>query len=317
MTDNNFIHNNPDFNEFVRITAERLGTSAGIVEKDYWVTEVLRVLVNSNACEFLFKGGTSLSKGYGLIRRFSEDLDILVTSSKHESIGQSTASKLLKQMETEACTAPGINLDSSNPGNFSGKSPPKRVSILSYLKNANVDTGVLPFIKLEMSIHKGTFPCEKRSINSFIAEAILNIAPGNANEFTNIQPFQIDCLDPLRTFAEKINAIASAYRAGELVQKVRHYYDLYYLLESPLVAKRLNSNEHIKIKHSIREIDTAFKQNDLTHNYENPGLSEAFSLKREEINALNQAYDASPIFYGEKPTFKQIIDKINTMKELF
>ena len=317
MTENNFIHNNSDFNEFVRITAERLGTSEGIVEKDYWVTEVLRVLVNSNNCEFIFKGGTSLSKGYGLIRRFSEDVDILVTSSKHELIGQSTANKLLKQMEIEACTTPGISLDTNHTGNFSGKSPPKRVSILSYLKNASVDSGVLPFIKLEMAVHKGGFPSEERPINSFIATEILKVAPDRANDFTNSQPFQVNCLDPLRTFAEKVNAISSAHRTGELVQKVRHYYDLYYLLESPLVSKRLNSEEHIKIKQSIRDVDAAFKQDDKNHNYEQPGLSDAFSPKPDLLRELSQAYNASPIFYGEKPTFKEIIDKITSDKERF
>ena len=101
------------------------------------------------------------------------------------------------------------------------------------------------------------------------------------------------------------------------MQKVRHYYDLYYLLESPLVSKKLGGEEHIKIKQSIRDVDTTFKQDDKNHNYEQPGLSEAFSLKSELFNELNQAYNASPIFYGEKPTFKQIIDKINSDRERF
>ena len=69
-------------------TANRLGTTLQNVEKDFWVCLVLDVLFNgrdSSEPRLLFKGGTSLSKAYGLISRFSEDLDITVF---REDIGQ-------------------------------------------------------------------------------------------------------------------------------------------------------------------------------------------------------------------------------------
>lgn len=69
-------------------TANRLGTTLQNVEKDFWVCLVLDVLFNgrdSNEPRLLFKGGTSLSKAYSLISRFSEDLDITVF---REDIGQ-------------------------------------------------------------------------------------------------------------------------------------------------------------------------------------------------------------------------------------
>ena len=69
-------------------TANRLGTPIQNVEKDFWVTWTLDLLFNGRQASeprLLFKGGTSLSKAYGLISRFSEDIDITVF---REDIGQ-------------------------------------------------------------------------------------------------------------------------------------------------------------------------------------------------------------------------------------
>jgi predicted nucleotidyltransferase component of viral defense system len=78
-----YLRNSPAEFEALRDSAsERLGLNRGAVEKDYWATEVLR-----SACAMdvgvegiVFKGGTSLSKAFGLIERFSEDVDLLVVT---------------------------------------------------------------------------------------------------------------------------------------------------------------------------------------------------------------------------------------------
>lgn len=67
-----------EFGPTLDAAAERIGISATAVEKDYWVSEVLRVLASDFGGDFIFKGGTSLSKGYRIVERFSEDIDILV-----------------------------------------------------------------------------------------------------------------------------------------------------------------------------------------------------------------------------------------------
>jgi predicted nucleotidyltransferase component of viral defense system len=69
--------NNNDFSELIRLTAIRFNISPEFVEKDYWITLLLNRLSQSVYAEsVVFKGGTSLSKGYRLINRFSEDIDI-------------------------------------------------------------------------------------------------------------------------------------------------------------------------------------------------------------------------------------------------
>ena len=77
--------NDADFEGAVVSAAERLGLAPLFVEKDYWVTQVLRALHDQHAGAFVLKGGTSLSKGYELIERFSEDVDILIQPAKGDS----------------------------------------------------------------------------------------------------------------------------------------------------------------------------------------------------------------------------------------
>lgn len=73
-----YLHNHEDFKYFIIETARQVNLSEFIVEKDYWVIYLLKNLVKSEfANEFVFKGGTCLSKAYNLIERFSEDILII------------------------------------------------------------------------------------------------------------------------------------------------------------------------------------------------------------------------------------------------
>ena len=72
-----FVHEDPDFQQLVGIVARDKGIDAALIEKDYWVTHTLWAL-HETGLDLWFKGGTSLSKGFGLIQRFSEDLDLMI-----------------------------------------------------------------------------------------------------------------------------------------------------------------------------------------------------------------------------------------------
>ena len=68
----------PDFDQVILQAAEHFQLRPGIIEKDYYVTEVLRIIAAAAGDKVIFKGGTSLSKGWNLIQRFSEDIDIFL-----------------------------------------------------------------------------------------------------------------------------------------------------------------------------------------------------------------------------------------------
>jgi len=75
-----FIHNDPEFKELLSIVSSIKGLDITLVEKDYWIMHTLYSL-KQQGIEFELKGGTSLSKGYGLIHRFSEDIDIHIRTN--------------------------------------------------------------------------------------------------------------------------------------------------------------------------------------------------------------------------------------------
>ncbi len=72
-----FVHQDPDFDKLLAIVAREVGIAEALVEKDYWVTHTLWAL-HRTGLDIWFKGGTSLSKGFGIIHRFSEALDLMI-----------------------------------------------------------------------------------------------------------------------------------------------------------------------------------------------------------------------------------------------
>jgi len=75
-----FVHNDTEFKELLNIVSSEKGIDITLVEKDYWLMPALYSL-QQQGIEFEFKGGTSLSQGYGLIHRFSEDIDIHIRTN--------------------------------------------------------------------------------------------------------------------------------------------------------------------------------------------------------------------------------------------
>lgn len=72
-----FVHDDRDFPQLLTLVTEETRIAPALVEKDYWVTHCMWAL-HQTGLDLWFKGGTSLSKGYGIIERFSEDLDLMV-----------------------------------------------------------------------------------------------------------------------------------------------------------------------------------------------------------------------------------------------
>ena len=79
-----FVHDDRDFPQLLTLVTEETRIAPALVEKDYWVTHCMWAL-HQTGLDLWFKGGTSLSKGYGIIERFSEDLDLMVQSDVHET----------------------------------------------------------------------------------------------------------------------------------------------------------------------------------------------------------------------------------------
>ena len=89
-----------EINVVLSATSAKMNFNTNVVEKDWWVTMVLKALFQTSCAEYLtFKGGTSLSKGWGLIERFSEDIDVAFDKSFWgvEGINKSQRDKIRKK----------------------------------------------------------------------------------------------------------------------------------------------------------------------------------------------------------------------------
>lgn len=105
-----FLHDTPDFGDLIEVLAGQMGIDPGLVEKDYWIMQALWGL-QAGGFAFELKGGTSLSKGYQLIHRFSEDIDILIHPDGDLPVGRNHT----KAAQAALCPAGLVRLRPSVP----------------------------------------------------------------------------------------------------------------------------------------------------------------------------------------------------------
>ncbi len=103
----------PDFEQAILRAAEHFrerNLRPAIIEKDYYVTEALRVIANTSGDKIIFKGGTSLSKGWNLIQRFSEDIDIFLDPAAFQpALGKNAIDRELKKLRDAVEQHPALS----------------------------------------------------------------------------------------------------------------------------------------------------------------------------------------------------------------
>ncbi len=220
-----------DFEGAVQSAAEHLGLAPLFVEKDYWVTQVLRALHEHYPGAFLLKGGTSLSKGYGLIERFSEDVNVLVQPASGDSAKSREGT--LGKMTIEVARSLDMDwLQARKPGR--GKRA-HRADVLRYPRVVRAAVAV-PVenrgVLLETGFAEGEWPSEMVSLTPMLCEP-LELDP---DEYEDTAPFQVRALKPMRTLLEKLSLLhhAATCHARDATGDQRcgrHYYDVYRLLD--------------------------------------------------------------------------------------
>ena len=212
---------------YVTRIAEHSGIPAAHLEKDFWVTEVLRGAAAASAstgCSVIFKGGTSLSKAHRLIQRFSEDIDLIVVMPQG---GKSSKDTTLKNFVAAAATATGITpaIDRS-----SATKGVKRTAVFEYPTGHN--TGQLKSgVHMELGTRGGALPHRRLPIRSLIVEHAET--SGLPIDFIEAATTSILVLEPVRTLVEKIVLLHHAATEGDERRQrlaARHYYDVDRLL---------------------------------------------------------------------------------------
>lgn len=213
---------------------EILDIPTGVVEKDYWVAQVLRALQTTYPGEFIFKGGTSLSKGFQLIERFSEDIDVLVRDRDGDS--NKVRYQRLKAMTKTAAAAVGDpggearRIGGDDAGLF-------RIEHLHYGPETEGPAFMLPYIRLDIGILGGIKPHGTRVISTLVGDVLASEAAFSPVDFDDLSPFGVPVLHPGRTLVEKLMlvntvAVRHSHDRYELRRQrsARHFYDIHCLL---------------------------------------------------------------------------------------
>ena len=210
----------------IYLSYQQTGMMVQAIEKDYYVTMLLQILAREIPY-VVFKGGTSLSKCYKVIRRFSEDIDITIDSLLSQ--GQK---RKVKQVIVDAATELGMRID--NLSEIRSRRDYNRY-ILSYNSAIPLANDVLKStVVLETSYTSVSFPTVRLPIHSYI-ECMMEIEAPNLLSEYSLLPFEMKVQGIDRTLADKVFAVCDYYLQGKTTKHSRHLYDIYKLL--PLVPQ--------------------------------------------------------------------------------
>lgn len=312
--------------------ASRLsGISAKAIEKDWWVTFSLKMVFNTPyARHFAFKGGTSLSKGWQLIDRFSEDIDISLSS---EAVGipyvEKPSKTFVEQLRRAGCSFTSNELLEALKTEFRNAQVPENLysieaePVRANMPDTDPQTLYVNFVslfdpnpyfadrvKIEFSVRSLKEPSIKRSMNSLLVTHF-------PNENYSEEKFEVLTINPNRTLIEKILLLHEEYNRDEKAKirterMSRHYYDLFQLSKQDFTSKTLKDYSFIEEIIEHRKYYSKLKRFDYN------------TLKTGSINIipnadilkeLEQDYEKMrmEMIYGNPPTFVQIIQ---TMKKL-
>lgn len=228
------------FSDVLSASSKYFGIKSEFIEKDYWITLLLKNLVSSKYSEFaVFKGGTSLAKAYRLIDRFSEDLDIAIITSSCNNTYE--IKKLIRNIEKHIT----INFNEIYIEGLTSKVSRYRRAVFEYLTidNTNQNNKVI----LEINSFANPIPFNKVFIQTMIADFF--VQTGNSifiNQF-NLQSFEIKTLSIVQTLLEKLaSLIRFSYDSqtfDSISSKIRHFYDLYFLMKQPCCIDFANTSQ--------------------------------------------------------------------------
>jgi hypothetical protein len=303
-----FLHRHRDFADLIGIIADERGIAPELVEKDYWIMHCLYGLQQLGH-QYELKGGTSLSKGYGLIARFSEDIDIRIEPRADQAVAVGTNQMKPKHVESRRAFYDGLAAEIDIDGivavtrdhMFDDERYRSGGIRLSYKPSAGSTPDLKDGILLEIGFDTVT-PNEPRTITSWAYDYA-------ANKVGIIDNRAIDvaCYRPGYTLVEKLQAISTKFRKQQETAVfppnfMRHYYDVFCLLRSPSVQEFIGTKDYTA--HKAQRFRGA----------DNPVIveNEAFILSDAKSRAeLAAAYaKAEALYYQGQPPFDDIMAEI-------
>ncbi len=311
---NNYIHRDPEFKDLLSIVANDKKINVALIEKDYWIMHVLYSLQQQNI-EFELKGGTSLSKGFGLINRFSEDIDIHIktnfgfpTEGKADKPAVRNARKsfydiLASKLEIDGITKIERDYEFDDLDKY--RSGGIRIYYDSFTSSIE---GLKDGILLEVGFDQVT-PNQPVDISSWVWKQLEK--DGLDKEYISNLAKGVLCYHPGYTLIEKLQTIIRKYRNKDsdsnsnVKNFMRQYYDVYCLLQKPEIIQFIGSEEYIK--HKALRIRGADNEIPLS---EHPALLLTDDSIKDTFTKQYQS--TSNLYYNGQPDFDVILSGIKS-----
>lgn len=307
-----YLHNHKDFAALLRIVGEELGIEPGLVEKDYWIMHVLYGL-KKHGYHFELKGGTSLSKGYGIIHRFSEDIDIHIQPPAEMKINENPNNNNPRNSQKRKDFYDWLAKDINIKGIIAVErdeafDDPKQYRSggirLHYKSIAEAVEGIKEGIVLEAGFDTVT-PNNPITISSWAYDKAVQ----QEVDIIDNRAVDIACYHIGYTFVEKLQTIATKFRQEqddheERQNLMRQYYDVYSLLGDPQVREFIGTNEyqeHKTARFPEKDYNIAVAENE-AFLLNTPLLRERFKERYKKTSAL---------YYKGQPDFDQMLAEIS------
>ena len=211
-----------EFINAVNLASEYFHILPVIVEKDYYVTMILRELSERQGF-VVFKGGTSLSKCHKAIKRFSEDIDITIDSR----LSQGQMKKLKEVIKNIAAE---LGLAIPNIEETRSRRSYNRYILEYQSALSEPDDAVQSAVLMETSFAEVAFPTVILQVHSYIGDMMMKEAPDELENF-HLEPFEMKVQGLDRTLVDKVFAICDYYMQDRVKKHSRHIYDIYKLLQ--------------------------------------------------------------------------------------
>ena len=325
--------------EFCQAAGDKIGLDAVSVEKDFWVCLTLRELfsLEQSGPHLTFKGGTSLSKGWKLIERFSEDIDVVVErdflgfggdkNPQQQGISTNERNRRLEDLKSACQTHVQTKLKSELERAFQIRIPKElnwrlevdaddidgQTILFEYPSAFQAGNYLRPSVKVEMGARSDTEPSENPKIQPYLTEAF-------PNELETPSEFVIRTVAPERTFWEKAMLLhEETFRVGGEGPKnrlARHYYDLWCLIQKGIAEKAaadIGLFERVAAHRAV-----FFRRKKEAQESLRPGLLRILPLEGH-LDAWRKDYEAmrDAMFFGNVPDFERVLEIVGQFERKF
>lgn len=308
-----YLHERPDFIDLLRILEEETGILIQLIEKDYWIMHVLFGL-KQQGFDFELKGGTSLSKGFKIINRFSEDIDIHIKPPTELNVNENPKNTKEKSIQSRKeyydWLAKQIKIDGIvsvvRDNDFDDLDYYRSGGIRLYYQS---QTGYIEGLKDGILLEAGFDTITPNTPITISSWAFDKAFDNSKISIKDNRAVDITCYHAGYTFVEKLQTIATKYRQEKNGAEVRpnlmrQYYDIYCLLDNEEVQDFIGTQEYEAHKQArFPKID-----------YEIPiPENEAFLLSDpEQREAFKKRYTATAsLYYKGQPEFEELFERIN------